>query len=96
MTAITSLRLNGQDFGYASARYEATPRVSNGEPVSNNYILVSFDLENEEQATNCEVLKNHNVREHVALSVNGADQETFFIEENEADPVNVVRFRMHY
>lgn len=94
MTAITSLRFNGQNFGYASARYEATPRLSNGEPAQTTYLLVSFDLENEEQATNCEVLKNHNVREHVALSVNGADQETFFIEENGADPVNVIRFRL--
>lgn len=94
MTTITSLRLNGQDFGYASARYEATPRVSNGEPASKSYILVSFDLENEEQATNCEVLKNHNAGEGVALSVNGADQVTGFIEENGADPVNVIRFRL--
>ncbi|WP_421330239.1 hypothetical protein [Aeromonas veronii] len=94
MTAITSLQLNGQDFGYASARHEVVPRVSNGAPASKSYILVSFDLETKEQAANCELLKNHNAGEGVALSVNGADQVTGFIEENDADPVNVIRFRL--
>lgn len=94
MTAITSLQLNGQDFGYASARYEVVPRVSNGDLAQTTYVLVSFDLETKEQAANCELLKNHNALEHVTLSVNG-DQVTGFIEENGADPVNVVRFRLH-
>lgn len=92
MTAITSLTLNGQELGYASARYEVVPRVSNGALASKSYMLVSFDLETKEHAANYEFLKNHDALEHVELSVNGAFPVTGAIEEDYDDPDNVVRF----
>lgn len=95
MTAITSLQLNGQGFGYASARYEVVPRVSNGDLAKTTYFLVSFDLETKEQAENLKAIQNYDARKHFTLSVNGADPVSVFIEENGADPDNVARFRLY-